>query len=344
MKLSALTNILGGLGTAGAGLGGLAYANMEYKPPSDVKIHGNWEGLIPEETPKLTNWQMWKTKRKINNILKRLESGDPDDVDILVGTGLHRVKSLKDDINLRALKYLNFTPSIVAVPERGQDMLTTFRQYGTNLHLHSHPKNLFFHKDKWPSLLMAWEQSKDKPREERVEAIRDSIKHITHEGIPGFAEYFRNMAEDAPTYEELVKNSADATAWINFNPREGNSMVPMKFEKQAGGYSPIIAELVETDSNAILGLSNIDYIPENYGMLFKEASGFWMPDVKFDLDVIFMDKSGHIQEVQRMVKVDGGIPPVYRPEKTAACALETRPGWCERNNVQVGDRLAVNGD
>jgi uncharacterized membrane protein (UPF0127 family) len=133
--------------------------------------------------------------------------------------------------------------------------------------------------------------------------------------------------------------------WVNFTPREGNTMVPMRFEKQAGGYSPVAAEVVENDRNAILGLSNIDFIPEDYGMFFKEASGFWMPEVKFDLDVIYMDKEGTVQEIQRMVRVvDGGIPPVYRPEKTAAVALETRPGWCERNNVKVGDKLTVHGD
>ena len=141
-----------------------------------------------------------------------------------------------------------------------------------------------------------------------------------------------------------MKKSSATIDWLNFTPREGNTMIPMRFEKEAGGYSPLITEVVETDHNAILGLSNIDTIPEDYGMLFKEAKGFWMPEVKFDLDVIYMDKKGQVQEIQRMVKVDGGIPPVYRPEKNAAVALETRPGWCERNKVNVGDKLTVNGD
>jgi uncharacterized membrane protein (UPF0127 family) len=342
MKLSKLKGMLG-LGAAAAG-GGAIYGGSEYKPGDDVKVHGNWDDIITEDTPKLTNWGMWQNKRRLNKIHERLASGDPKDVDVLVDTGLHRVKAPKEDINLKALKYLNFTPSLIAVPERGQDKMMTFRQYGTNLHMHQHPKNRFFHKDRWPSLMMAWNQTEGRPREERLAAIKDSMKHITLEGIPGFAKYFKNVADDAPTFEELVKNSADSTAWLNFTPREGNSMVPMRFEKQAGGYSPLVAEVVETDHNAILGLSNIDFIPEDYGMLFKQANGFWMPEVKFDLDVIYMDKVGQIQEVQRMVKVDGGIPPVYRPEKTAAVALETRPGWCERNNIKVGDKLAVNGD
>jgi uncharacterized membrane protein (UPF0127 family) len=211
------------------------------------------------------------------------------------------------------------------------------------MHIHQHPKNLFIHKDKWPSIMMAWEETAGKPAKERLAAIKDGIKHVVGEGVPGYMEYFKNVVKQDPTFEEIVKTSG-VKEWLDFKPREGNTLIPMKFEKQAGSYAPLITEVVETKQNAILGLSNIKSIPENYGMLFKEANGFWMPGVNFDLDIVYMDKSGNVQQIQRMVKVEGGIPPVYRPEKTAALALETLPGWCERNNIKVGDKLTVNGD
>ena len=148
----------------------------------------------------VTKWDVEKARDTIAKALKRTTDGTHD---ISMTSGLHRVVIPKKDVNVHALKYDNWIPSVVAVPERGQDRLTTYRQRKTIGHLHSHGKNWFLHRDKHPSLIMAL-QDEDTPV---LQSIIDGVKHVGIEGTAGWYNWLSNISgmDDRPTMGDIYK-------------------------------------------------------------------------------------------------------------------------------------------
>ena len=90
------------------------------------------------------------------------------------------------------------------------------------------------------------------------------------------------------------------------------------------------------------GLMFKRYIPEDYGMFFiwdrKKVQCMWMKNTYIPLSVAYIDKSGEIMNIYDMVPLS----------KTSVCskkptlyALEVNQGWFNRNDINVGDILAI---
>lgn len=177
--LGLLTAGAAGLGTAAALTG-----------PKDV----NTGKRVPR-------WRIYKTKLAVKKALVRLQLGD---FDIPEGTGLDRIILPAKDIDEPALQFAGFRPSVIAVPERGQSQLTTYRQTGTHAHLHKHPEMWTLHKDRWPALSMALtpEQLKNVPVQE---ALLEGVKHPALEGVTGWISYIKDKLQGNLTYDEIAK-------------------------------------------------------------------------------------------------------------------------------------------
>lgn len=90
------------------------------------------------------------------------------------------------------------------------------------------------------------------------------------------------------------------------------------------------------------GLMFKRYIPEDYGMFFiwdrKKVQCMWMKNTYIPLSVAYINKSGEIMNIYDMVPLS----------KTSVCskkpvlyALEVNQGWFNRNDINVGDILAI---
>lgn len=118
-----------------------------------------------------------------------------------------------------------FKESLVAVPETGQDELTTYRHPRSGLHFHKHEDSWLYHEDKHPSLSMVMERfTQDNPNASLLDklkfmntkAISDSYQHIVHEGLPGWVRWIAgslkgsrgfNSENEAPDYLKGATNS-----------------------------------------------------------------------------------------------------------------------------------------
>ena len=111
----------------------------------------------------------------------------------------------------------------------------------------------------------------------------------------------------------------------------------------------VITEIADTWSKRRQGLSNRLCLPNGYGMLFDKVGSYWMKDVNFPLDIVFLDKQGVVLEKQRMDTVEksaSNLPtntlnlPTYSPlTNEAAVALELPAGWFDKKGLSVGDRV-----
>lgn len=103
-------------------------------------------------------------------------------------------------------------------------------------------------------------------------------------------------------------------------------------------------DIAITDSQRQQGLSGRDRLPESHGMLFvfqnKAQHGFWMKDMNFALDFIWIDDT-------IVVDITENVPPPAPGEQITAVAprvpvnrvLEVNAGTVQRTGIKIGDNV-----
>lgn len=94
------------------------------------------------------------------------------------------------------------------------------------------------------------------------------------------------------------------------------------------------------------GLSKIDSLPFDQGMLFvfdkPAVYGIWMKDMKFAIDIIWLDENKTVVDVVTEVPPGKGQKDseltIYKPTHNSKYVLEINAGLLRLNNIQVGDQ------
>jgi len=129
-------------------------------------------------------------------------------------------------------------------------------------------------------------------------------------------------------------------------PTENFAPEKIKSVKIAGQI--IQVELALSEMERAKGLSGREVLGDNEGMLFIfETPGlynFWMKNMKFPLDIIWLAPSegGDTEGMQVVhIKKDArpeSYPATYGPDENAKYVLEVNAGFSEKNNLKEGDR------
>ena len=92
------------------------------------------------------------------------------------------------------------------------------------------------------------------------------------------------------------------------------------------------------------GLSGHASLAENAGMLFvfdkPDNYGFWMKDMLFPLDIIWISSDFHIIYIEKNLSPDT-YPTVYYPNAPAEYVLEISGGLTDENNIKIGDLVKI---
>lgn len=109
----------------------------------------------------------------------------------------------------------------------------------------------------------------------------------------------------------------------------------------------LTVEVADTPQTRNQGLSGRDSLSPNSGMLFvfpdTKKDQFWMKDMKFPLDFIFI-RSGKIVDLIQNVPVpapnqpDSSLP-IYEPVEPIDMMLEVNAGFVRDHNIKVGDTI-----
>lgn len=87
------------------------------------------------------------------------------------------------------------------------------------------------------------------------------------------------------------------------------------------------------------GLSGKKSMPKNQGMLFvndkPDFYSFWMKDMMFPIDIIWIDENYKIVDIIQNVKPDS-FPETFKPSAPAKFILEVNARWAEKNNITEG--------
>jgi hypothetical protein len=112
---------------------------------------------------------------------------------VYAGTHHKRIVIDKTRMGLERLKQLGFVPVKIAIPEAGQDQLTSYRHPHNNFHIHSHPGVWTMHEDEHPAATMIM---KSRPTLlGKAMALVEGVPHAITEGVPGAAIYLKNQAK-----------------------------------------------------------------------------------------------------------------------------------------------------
>lgn len=95
------------------------------------------------------------------------------------------------------------------------------------------------------------------------------------------------------------------------------------------GGREFVVEIVRTPRALERGLSGRDMLPSGQGMLFAlpkpDYHGVWMKDMRFPLDILWLDEDEQVVSVVRNAKPDS-YPTIFTPPVPAASVLEINAG------------------
>lgn len=101
-------------------------------------------------------------------------------------------------------------------------------------------------------------------------------------------------------------------------------------------------EYATTPAQLALGLGGRDAMPNNHGMLFvldqHSPACFWMKDMHYNLDIIWLDAARRITTIQLNVS-PSSYPHSYCPSLPAAYVLEVNASVADSNRLQIGQRI-----
>lgn len=103
------------------------------------------------------------------------------------------------------------------------------------------------------------------------------------------------------------------------------------------------AEIASSLEERRLGLMFRESLPKDRGMLFildfKESSSFWMKNMQFPLDIIWIDKDKVISEIMQNVLPCSKSCPDLIPQQQASFVLEVNAGFVQKHRIKAGDKV-----
>lgn len=109
------------------------------------------------------------------------------------------------------------------------------------------------------------------------------------------------------------------------------------------GTTTVWAVIVNDETGRQRGLSGTDGLASDEGMLFvydKEgAYRFWMKDMRYALDIIWLDASGTIVGLWESVQ-PASYPRTWAPRKPARYVLEVSAGFAKAHGLKIGDTVS----
>lgn len=106
-------------------------------------------------------------------------------------------------------------------------------------------------------------------------------------------------------------------------------------------------EVVTTPVDMMRGLQGRDRLEDDHGMLFvfekEDLYRFWMKDMKFSIDIIWLDHQGKIITItpSRPACMKESCD-VYVPSGKAMYVLEVQSGYALKHHFKTGDFLQLN--
>ncbi|MAH21483.1 MAG: hypothetical protein CMO12_01570 [Thaumarchaeota archaeon] len=102
----------------------------------------------------------------------------------------------------------------------------------------------------------------------------------------------------------------------------------------------ITVEIADDPDERKRGLMFREFLPPDHGMIFvfdrEDIYSFWMMNVEFSLDIIWISNDGTVVHIERSVPTCSWNCPSYAPTAPAKYVLEIESGFAEDINLRKG--------
>ena len=102
----------------------------------------------------------------------------------------------------------------------------------------------------------------------------------------------------------------------------------------------IEVELADSVQKRAEGLSGRENLGRNQGMLFvferPDYYSFWMKDMNFALDVIWIDENKKIVDITKNILPES-YPKKFQPHEPAKYVLEVNASFADAHNIKISD-------
>lgn len=97
--------------------------------------------------------------------------------------------------------------------------------------------------------------------------------------------------------------------------------------------------IVSNNQERIKGLSGTESLDKDKAMLFvfdnPGSYGIWMKDMKYPLDIFWLDDHREIVSIENNIKPDT-YPKVFYPKSPSVYVIEANAGFAKENNLEIG--------
>ena len=103
-----------------------------------------------------------------------------------------------------------------------------------------------------------------------------------------------------------------------------------------------VVQVADTDYLLEKGLSGHEPLASNQGMFFifekPDKYGFWMKEMKFPIDIIWINSNFEIIHIEKSVRPDT-YPKIFYPSSKALYVLEIPAGQSLKVNLKIGNSV-----
>ena len=108
-----------------------------------------------------------------------------------------------------------------------------------------------------------------------------------------------------------------------------------------------IVEIAESEEERSRGLSGRETLPEGRGLFFvfeiPGKYGFWMKDMNFGIDIIWIDESWRVVGVEREVRPET-FPKIFYPVRAIKYVLELPAGTADEKRIDDDSIVYLGGE
>ncbi|RJR14028.1 DUF192 domain-containing protein [Candidatus Parcubacteria bacterium] len=112
---------------------------------------------------------------------------------------------------------------------------------------------------------------------------------------------------------------------------------------QVGGKT-IQVDVADSTEERERGLSGRTSLEKDQGMLFifpeNGQHSFWMKDMNFSIDIIWIAESGEIVHIEQDVAPES-YPTIFTPQEESRYVLEVPAGFVGEHSIRVGDIVTL---
>jgi len=130
----------------------------------------------------------------------------------------------------------------------------------------------------------------------------------------------------------LVIITAGLFFWQKSSPK-----VVVGFHQNDDSLVEVQAEIAKSEKELAKGLSQRKTLRENEAMLFvfqtEQFLAFWMKDVLFPLDIIFLNKDKQIVKIVEMAEPCLENCPSFFSDQPSQYVVEVQGGFCQQHNI-----------